>query len=412
MKKTHVFIIGGGASGMMAGIIAKRNGALVTILERNPRIGKKILATGNGRCNYTNVDTIGSDYNNPTFVKYGLENFGPEETINFYKGLGIVPKVEQRGRVYPLSEQASSIVDVLLYEIERLNIEVVSNAFVYRIIHKRNQFEIFLEDNRSFFADKVILATGGKSMPRSGSDGFGYTLLKQLGHSITEVFPSIVKLKLESPYLNHLAGIKMPTQVDLICEEKVIQSEYNDIIFGNYGISGPAILDISRKALELFHSNKKTYIRLTLVTAISKEEVTKRFNQFKSKPVDKSLIGLIHKRYISAIIKEAKIEKQNTLIKDLSTNQINRLIDLLFDWRFLITGSKSFHDAQATAGGCKLDEINSDSMESKLIPGLYIIGELTDIDGRCGGFNLQWAWSSGFLAGYHASTGLTYVSNK
>lgn len=403
MKKQNILVIGGGASGLLAACIAAQNNANVTILERNQRIGKKILVTGNGRCNYTNTMANVTDYNNQDFVSYGLSVFNPSRTIDFFKTLGIEPKVENEGKAYPLSEQASSIIDVFMYELDRLSVDIVTEAKVVSIIRTNRSFTTYLEDGRSFEADKVILATGGKAMPKSGSDGSGYQLAEALGHTITRVFPALVKLKLESPYLKHLQGIKMPTKVELIYKDQVIGQEEGDILFGNYGISGPTILQLSKKAMEIVTRGEKAYIKLQLVSSLSKEEVTKRFDHSKHKPIDFSLVGLIHKRYISAILKEANIEKQNTLVRDLSEKQLNRLIDLLFDWRFLVIGSKSFNDAQVTAGGVSVEEIDHQTMESKLVKGLYLTGELMDIDGRCGGYNLQWAWSSGYLAGLHAS---------
>jgi predicted Rossmann fold flavoprotein len=403
MKERTITIVGGGASGLMAACVAAKNGAKVTILERNKRIGKKILVTGNGRCNYTNTLTNVTDYNNEAFVAKGISLFNPSRTMDFFNKMGIVPKVESEGKAYPLSEQASSIVDVFLYELERLNIDVMTNSKVVSIIRKNQYFSIYLEDGRYFESDKVIIATGGKAMPKSGSDGSGYDLAEGLGHQVTPIFPALVKLKLESPYLKHLKGIKMPTHVELIHRDKVIQEEYGDILFGNYGISGPTILQLSRNAMDLYNQGEKVYIKLTLVTALSKQEVIDRFDQSMDKPIDFSLVGLINKRYISAIIKEANIEKQNTPVKEVPKAQLNRLIDLLFDWRFLVKGSKSFNDAQVTAGGVSVQEIDPQTMESKLVSGLYFTGEVMDIDGRCGGYNLQWAWSSGYLAGLNAS---------
>lgn len=399
----HIIIIGGGASGLIAACIARKQGATATIIERNPRIGKKILVTGNGRCNYTNAFTSINDYNNPSFVTYGLSVFNPSKTMDFFSQLGIVPKIEKEGKTYPLSEQASSMIDVFLYELNRLGVQVVTDALVYKVLKKKKGFEVLLEDGRSFDADSVIISTGGKAMPKTGSDGTGYDLAQTLGHSIVPAFPSLVKLKLESPYLRHLEGIKMPATVELIHRNQVIQTEVGDVLFGNYGISGPTILQLSRKAMELYNQHEKVYIKLTLITELDKKQVYERFNLFKERPVDLSLIGLIHKRYISAILKEANINKQNEIVKNLDEKQLKRLIDLLFDWRFLVKGSKSFHDAQATAGGVSVDEIDSETMESKIVKGLFFSGEVMDIDGRCGGFNLQWAWSSGYLAGLNAS---------
>ncbi len=403
MKKENIYIIGGGASGMLAAVVAARNGALVTILERNTRIGKKILATGNGRCNFTNSLTTVADYNNPVFVEYGLNVFNPYKTMDFFSQLGIVPKIENEGKTYPLSEQASSIIDVFLYELKHLKVNIVTEALVYNIIKKQNFFTIFLGDGRTFSADKVIIATGGRAMPKTGSDGSGYTLAEKLGHKVTEVFPALVKLKLESPHLRHLEGIKMPAKVELLHNGEVIQTEVGDVLFGNYGISGPTILQLSRKAMDLFNNNQKVYIKLILVTSLTKADIFQRFYNSKQKPVDFSLVGLVNKRYISTLIKEANIQKQNTLVSDLTDKQLKKLVNLLFDWRFLIKGSKSFNDAQVTAGGVTTKEINPKTMESLKVPGLYFTGELIDIDGRCGGYNLQWAWTSGYLAGMHAS---------
>lgn len=403
MKKNNIIVIGGGASGMLAACVAASNGANVTIIERNNRIGKKILVTGNGRCNYTNTTANVTDYNNEEFVSYGLSVFNPGRAMDYFSKLGIVPKVEKEGKAYPLSEQASSIVDVFLYELNRLNVEIVTEAKVVSVIRMNRSFTVYLEDGRSFDSDKVIVATGGRAMPKSGSDGIGYQIAEDLGHKVTKVFPALVKLKLESPYLKHLQGIKMPTKVELIYKDQVVATEEGDVLFGNYGISGPTILQLSRKAVEICNRGEKAYIKLTLVSQLTKKEVVDRFANSKAKSVDFSLIGLIHKRYIVPIIKEAGIQKQNTVVRDISEKQLNKLVDLLFDWRFLVVGSKSFNDAQVTAGGVSTKEIDNKTMESTKIKGLYFTGELMDIDGRCGGYNLQWAWSSGYLAGQHAS---------
>lgn len=403
MTNKEIIVVGGGASGILAAIVAARNGAHVTILERNARIGKKILATGNGRCNYTNTLTTQRDYNHPEFVADALDIFSPETALTFFTQLGISPKIEDEGKTYPLSEQASSILDVLMYELNHLNVDIITNVHVQNINKNKNNFTVLLADQTQYKADKVILCTGGKAMPSSGSDGLGYPIARKLGHHVTTIFPALVKLKLDYPYLKQMDGVKISSIVQLVHQNRVIKEEKGDILFTSYGISGPTILQLSRKANELVLKHETVYINVILVNSLSKDEVYQRFSESKDKPVDFSLIGLINKKLISAVLKEAKIEKQNTLVSELKDQEIDHIVNLLFSWKFVVTGSKGFEDAQVTAGGIDINEIDSKTMESKLISGLYIAGEVMDIDGPCGGYNLQWAWSSAYVAGLNAS---------
>jgi len=404
VNKSNIFIVGGGASGILAAIVAKRNGSNVTILEKNPRIGKKILATGNGRCNYTNIKASKDAYNHPDFVHTILNQFSASDALVFFEELGIAPKIEDYGKAFPLSEQATSIIDVFLYELHRLEINIITEVTVNSIEKKGNKFQIKTASGQHYQADKVIIATGGKAMPSTGSDGLGYPLARKLGHHVTTIFPALVKLTLSSPYLKQLDGVKISSKVQLVNKNQLIQEEFGDILFTKYGISGPTILDISRKANELLIQKESPKINVILIDSIPRKEIEIRFQKFSDKPVDFSLIGLINKRLISALIKEAGINKQNTLISDLSFSEIQKLISLLFSWEFNITGSKGFEDAQVTAGGVDISEVNSETLESKLVSGIYFTGELLDIDGLCGGYNLQWAWSSGYVAGKHASS--------
>ncbi|MCF7931319.1 MAG: NAD(P)/FAD-dependent oxidoreductase [Acholeplasmataceae bacterium] len=403
MKKPKIVIIGGGASGLFAAIVASRNNTDVTIIEKNSRIGKKILATGNGRCNYTNVNADQNAYNHPEFVLSVLKQFSAHQTIEFFQELGIEPKVEDFGKAYPLSEQASSIIDVFLYELEKLNVAIKTDTQAKEIVKKGSGFLIHLDHGDALYADKVILATGGKAMPSSGSDGLGYPIARKLGHHVSTIFPALVKLTLDSPYLKSLNGVKITSTVQLINKNQVVQEENGDILFTNYGISGPTILDISRKANELLIAKEAPIINVILLDSLSKIQVYERFQKFKDKPVDQSLIGLVNKRIIPALIKQAGIQKHQTLICELTHLEKEFLINLLFNWHFPVTGSKGFEDAQVTAGGIEVSEIDADTLESKLIEGLYFTGEVMDIDGLCGGYNLQWAWSSAYVAAQNAS---------
>ncbi|MEG6616698.1 NAD(P)/FAD-dependent oxidoreductase [Peptococcaceae bacterium 1198_IL3148] len=404
-----VIIVGGGAAGMLAAIVAKRQGAEVTILERNPRIGKKILATGNGRCNFTNINTDITYYhgNNPKFAYNALSSFSYQDTIDFFAGLGIAHKVEELGKVFPMSNQASSFLDVMLYELNELGVNITCNALVKKITKAKGKFIIELEDNSTVRGDKVIIATGGKAAPATGSDGNGYELASQLGHTITDIFPGLVQLKLEGNFFKQIDGVKFVGTAEILSDNKALAKDRGDILFGNYGVSGPPIFQISRKAAELLRQNKDATLKISIIDVMSKEELSQllatRFKNNPKKALDFSLVGLINKRLIPVLLKEAGFTDLKIPVGNLSHKQQQRIVNILTDWRFKVRGTKSWPSAQVTAGGVSTKEINPATMESKLVPGLYFAGEIIDIDGQCGGFNLQWAWSSGFVAGQNAA---------
>lgn len=393
---------------MVAAISARRLGADVTILEKNPRVGKKILATGNGRCNFTNINADAQYYhgNNPKFVYSALSNFSVDDTIKFFEKLGIAPKVEDLGKVFPMSDQASSVLDVLLYELKQLGVKIVCDANV-KDISKNGKFLIELEDGKVYQGDRVILTTGGKAMPASGSDGNGYSLAARLGHTVIDIFPALVQLKLEGPYFKRLDGVKFVGTAEIIHNNKSVASDRGDILFTNYGVSGPPILQISRKAGELLKAGREAYLKITIIDMMSQDELStflkKRFQVGSQKPLDFSLVGFINKRLIPVVLMEAGIDDIKRPVASLSAKEQERIVDILTDWQFKIRGTRSWPSAQVTAGGVDTREINQNTMESRLVKGLFFAGEIIDIDGQCGGFNLQWAWSSGFIAGQSAA---------
>lgn len=408
-EKKEVVVIGGGAAGIMAAVSAKRLGAEVTILEKNPRVGKKILATGNGRCNYTNINADISCYSgkNPKFAYGALSNFTVDNTIEFFEKLGITPKIEEFGKVFPMSDQASSIVDVLLYELNELSVNIVCNANVIDITKKQEKFIIKLENGEEYPGDRVIITTGGKAFPSSGSDGSGYVLAAKLGHTVTDVFPALVQLMLEGSFFKRIEGVKFLGTAEIIHNGRSIAKDRGDILFANYGVSGPPILQISRKAGQLLNEGKEVYLKIIIMDTMSKEElrklITERFHTGAKKPVDFNLVGLINKRLIPVLLLEAGIKELKRPAGSLSVNEQEKIIDILTDWRFKIRRTKGWQSAQVTAGGVDTGEIDPNTMESRLVKGLYFAGEIIDIDGMCGGFNLQWAWSSGFTAGQNAA---------
>lgn len=400
-----VLVIGGGAAGMMAAISARNHGADVTILERNNRIGKKILATGNGRCNYTNMNLSINNYHgkNKKFPYSCLSQFTVDDTIEFFERLGIVPAQEENGKVFPLSFQSSSILDVLRFEIESLGIEVLTDSYVINI-KKGKKFLVALKDGRTVYGDKVIITTGGNAAPNTGSDGNGYTLAQELGHSIEKTFPGLIQLKLEGDFFKKVDGVKFVGTVELYHKNKVLKEDRGDVLFTSYGISGPPILQLSRTALEFLNMGKNIELKVSIINKTQEElydYLQYRFSFMPKKTIEIGLIGLINKRLIIPILKEIGIDR-NKQIANLSKDEVRTIANILTDFRFNIIGSKSWKDAQITAGGVRTVEINNSTMESKLVKGLFFAGEIMDVDGDCGGFNLQWAWSSGYIAGQNA----------
>ncbi|KPU46239.1 ferredoxin--NADP reductase [Oxobacter pfennigii] len=408
LQNNNILIIGGGASGMIAAIAAKRAGAFVTILERNQRVGRKILATGNGRCNLTNtyIDVDRYHGKHPEFVYGPLNSFDYDATIDFFEKLGIAHIVEDEGKVFPMSLQASSVLDVLRYELEDLGVNVVCEAEAADI-KKKDVFTVTLKDGRVFKGDKVIIAAGGKASPDLGSNGSGYILAEKLGHKIVNPFPALVQLKLSSKYLKQLSGIKFEGAAEILVKDKVIRREEGEILFTEYGISGPPVLQLSRVAAENLLKNDKVYIKVAIIKDMTKEALDgillKRFQDGSNKPLSFNFVGFLNKKLVPVILKEAGIDDINKPAGSVSSQERKKLASILTDWRFEVTGTNPWHSAQVTAGGVDVCGIDNKTMESKIVPGLYFAGEVVDIDGDCGGYNLQWAWSSGYVAGMNAA---------
>ncbi len=412
----QVIIIGGGASGMVAAIAARRSGAEVTLLERNPRIGKKLLATGNGRCNFTNLYADVRHYHgaNPKFVYSALSQFGVAETIAFFRQLGIDHKVEDCGKVFPMSDQASSVLDVLRYEMEDLGVTVRCDARVREIRHGAGVFRLQLDDGSTVSGDRVILAAGGKAMPATGSDGSGFDLARQLGHTVVDPFPALVQLKLEGGFFKQVEGLKFTGTAEILREQsqggfRKVAGDRGEVLFTSYGVSGPPILQISRKAGELLQAGERPWLRLVVLDTMTLEEIdrllSERFQNMPRKTLEISLVGLISKRLIPVLLREAGVADPRCRVGNLPGGEREKIAGILTDWKLPVRGTMSWPSAQVTAGGVSTAEVEPRTMESRLAPGLYLCGEVLDIDGSCGGYNLQWAWSSGYIAGSSAASG-------
>ncbi|HQO94981.1 MAG TPA: NAD(P)/FAD-dependent oxidoreductase [Sedimentibacter sp.] len=402
-----IAVIGGGASGLTAAIAAARNGAEVTICEKLNRVGKKILATGNGRCNYTNMNLSKECYhsNNLNFVDEVMKFFNLDKTLVFFEDLGILPYVDESGKVYPNSLQASSVLDVLRYELKRHKVKEVTDFNVTALRKSKDKFSII--GNDTITADRVILATGGKASPQLGSDGKGYELAKSLGHEIIEPFPALVQLKLSGKYFKRIAGIKFDGIVKAYAGDRLIREEEGEILFTDYGISGPPILQVSRKVIEELNKKNKPFLNIDMFPGYSKlklyDILQDRFRRISYKTIEESMIGFINKKLIPVVFYEAGFEDLNKICGKLNKKEIYKIIEILKEWKFEVIGHNSWQQAQSTAGGIKLSEVNPKTLESLKVKGLYFAGEILDVDGDCGGFNLQWAWSSGYTAGYFSS---------
>ena len=407
--KHSLIIVGGGAAGLTSALIAKDSGLDVAIIEGTDRIGKKILTTGNGRCNISNENINTNRYHseNPYFAGYTLDSFNLVQTIDFFNRLGIPLVTLDGGKMFPMSLQASSVIDILRFAIEEKHIPVYTNTKAKEITKNNNGFKISTTGNDTYECDMLIIATGGKSAPKTGSDGSGYTLAKQLGHSVTSLVPALVQLKLNYNRLKALSGVKFDGYAELFINGESVQKEFGEILFTDYGISGPPILQLSRAVSYGLSKNSKVSLKIDMLPTITcenlKEFLENHWSVFGSRSLLNSFIGIIHKKIIPIILKQANIEDFHKPCSDLKSEEKNAIYALLKQWQFEVSGTNSFSNAQVTAGGINTKEINPQTLESNLVTNLFFAGEILDVDGDCGGFNLQWAWSSGAIAGKSAS---------
>jgi len=402
-----IAVIGGGASGLTAAIAAAKNGAEVTIYEKLNRVGKKILATGNGRCNYTNMNLSKECYHSKDLklTEDVMNFFNLKKTLDFFEDLGIFPYVDDSGKVFPNSLQASSVLDVLRYELQRLKVKELTDFNVTDLRKTKDKFSVIGNDTHA--ADRIILSTGGKASPQLGSDGQGYEIARSFSHEIIEPFPALVQLRLSGKYFKRMAGIKFDGIVKAYAGEKLIREEEGEILFTDYGISGPPILQVSRRVIEELNKKNKPFLTVDMFPFYSKlklyEILEDRFRKIDYKTIEEGMVGFINKKLIPVVLYEAGFDDINKLCGRLNKKEIYKIIDILKEWKFEVTGHNSWQQAQSTAGGIKLSGVNPKTLESLKVKGLYFAGEILDVDGDCGGFNLQWAWSSGYTAGYFSS---------
>ena len=402
----NVGIIGGGASGIMAAVIAARKGHKVTIFEHNDRIGKKILATGNGRCNFTNMEMNASFYHgeNVSFTEQIFKQYNHLDTIRFFTDLGLYSK-NKNGGLYPYCEQASAVLDVLRMEVNRLKINLILGAHVTDL-KKEDKFCIIYKNTehivkRDYF-DKVILSAGSKASIVKGSDGSGYDLLRKLNLDIRKPLPALVQLRSDEAYFKSINGIRCDACIELSIDQKIHHTERGELQMTNYGLSGIPIFQISSEAARAIDERKKVSVIIDFMPDIETLDTMKAFlhnriTQNPDKLCDELLIGLFHKNIGQLLLKLCGI--QGTMhVTELDHAMLEKLAEKMKHLAVPICAANSFEQAQTCSGGLKTKELD-ETLEVKKIKGFYVTGEIIDIDGVCGGYNLQWAWSSGMVAG-------------
>ena len=413
LKNIDIAVIGGGAAGFASSICAAKEvkGLKIAIFEKGSRVARKILATGNGRCNISNKNLSMDRYHgeNVSFAEFALTQFDFDKTMEFFTKIGVLPTELEEGKVYPMSLQAASVVDMLRIEAQRLGILEVVDFEVKEINYAGGKFEIKSSSGAKVNAKKVILCTGGKAAPELGTDGSAYKLAQNFGHKLTPLFPALVQLKCNPVRVRALKGVKLMGVASLVKDNKTMQKEYGEVMFTDYGLSGPPIFQLSRKTSELLNKgNKNIKIKVDLTPEYSFMQIEdilfQRRKDLSDVSAENFLNGMLNKQIARQILKESdETLKLNVPSKSITDKTIKTLAGKIKGWEFEVIGTNPWKNAQVTAGGVETDYVNPETMESKLVKGFYMAGEILDVDGDCGGFNLQWAWSSGFAAGKNAA---------
>ncbi len=403
MRKKEIIVIGGGASGMIAAMGASSKESKVLLLEQKDRVGKKLLSTGNGKCNLTNSYQGKECYRgrHPEFAFEVFRQFSYEDTIAFFSKLGIYIKNKNQG-IYPFSEQASAVVDVLRMGLSEHGVRVHTGQKVL-FIEKKKRFIVQTEKER-WEGDGVIIASGGKAAPMTGSDGWGYELAKNFGHHIIQPLPALTQLVSKERFLKGLAGVRCEAVITLYLDGKEEAKERGELQLVDYGLSGIPIFQLSRFAARGIYEKKKALAAIQFLPDMKEEEgrelMTERIRLHPKRRGEELFTGLFHKKLSSCLLKRAGI-KGDSLCGEWKKEEVLRLVELIFHFPVSIERVNTFEKAQVTMGGVDTRELK-ETLESKKVPGLFFAGEIIDIDGMCGGYNLQWAWSSGYVAGINS----------
>lgn len=406
-------IVGGGAAGMMAAITAAELGAEVTLLEGNDRLGKKLLATGNGRCNLGNEKLELSQYytGDPSVLETCLKRFGTEETTGFFRRIGLMIK-SREGYLYPACGQASAVLDVLRYAVREAGVKVAADCRIEAVGRDSGKLWVKNRAGKILYFQRLILACGGRAAPGTGSDGSGYGMALGLGHSLAPVVPALVQLKCREDYFKAVAGVRADAELTVMYKGKCAARERGELQLTNFGLSGIPVFGLSRVANYILNENKHKsdkYLPEVLIDFLPdySREAYERFCAERQprtgRTVEEFFTGMLHKKLMMLFIKIAGL-KPTEDIALAEAAKVRMVYGLCRQWSVHVTGSNSFEAAQVCAGGVPLSEV-TENLESRKTPGVFFAGELLDVDGKCGGYNLQWAWCSGHIAGKAAAGG-------
>lgn len=408
----RLIIVGGGPSGMMAAISASHildAQFEIVLIEKNDRLGKKILATGNGKCNFTNSHNTPTSYNDPLFAEKTLNQFDYHSSIAFFNSLGVMTKTDEEGRCYPYNDASSTILDALRLKVEEQGIKVELGFSVQKIIANKNGFNVVSQSGQTLQGDALIIACGGKASANLGSDGSIFPILENLGHHITKMQAAITQIKVENSEFKSLQGIKVHGRLTLKQKNQVLKEEEGEILFKEDSLSGITTFIISSfiSRIQIQNTHADLSLSLDLLPNLSQKdclhELYQRKLSFAKRPIHLLLQGMFVKMVGQALLKQANIQNQDALIESLTNEQMETLMQLIKAYPIKMKEVNSFIHAQVTCGGVDLVEVDPSSLQSKIIENLYFSGEVLNIDGECGGHNLQWAFSSGYVAGFHAA---------
>ncbi len=407
---SNVIVVGGGAAGMMAAVFAARSGQNVQLLEKNEKLGKKLFITGKGRCNITNAadieDLFTAVISNPKFLYSGFYSFTNQQVVDFFEELGVKTKIERGERVFPVSDHSSDVIAAFSRELKSLGVSVSLHTEVKELLCEQDKVcGVLLTNGKKMKADAVIVATGGISYPSTGSTGDGYRFARETGHRVTELLPSLVPMEVRQWYAKELQGLSLRNiEIRITDGKKKLYEEFGEMLFTHYGVTGPVILSASSVVGKTLRKKELT-LHIDLKPALSEEQLDKRilreFDANHNKQYKNSIDSLFPAKLKPVMIELSEIEPEKK-VNEITKEERQRLVHLIKDFTMTLTGLRGYNEAIITKGGVSVKEIDPGTMESKIIKGLYFAGEVLDLDAVTGGYNLQIAWSTGYLAGINA----------